>query len=128
MTLAPYKTAQKSSSSCLVFQGLHSPLSNFHQSPFTHNRHTFNTAEHFIEYTKDCHFNDYETSEKIKQSTDPFESKILSKNIENYDKEAWKAVTKEACPPGIKAKFEQNAMLSKFPKNYLTTTTSRKQL
>ena len=114
--LAPYKTAQKSSSTCLVFQGLHSPLSNFHQSPFTYNGHIYNTAEQFIQHTKACHFNDYKTAEKIKQSTDPFEAKFLSRNIENYDKDAWKIVAKEACQSGIKAKFEQNTMLLEFLK------------
>ena len=114
--LAPYKTAQRSSTSCLVFQGLHSPLSNFHQSPFIYNGYTFNTAEHFIQYTKACHFNDYETAEKIKQSMDPFEAKTLSRNIDKYDKDAWKTVAIDACQPGIKAKFEQNTMLLQFLK------------
>lgn len=80
--LAPYKTAQRSSTSCLVFQGLHSPLSNFHQSPFIYNGYTFNTAEHFIQYTKACHFNDYKTAEKIKTKHRPFRSK-------NFKQEHW---------------------------------------
>ena len=114
--LAPYKTVQKSTSTCLVFQGIHSPLSNFHLSPFTYNGHVYNTAEQFIQHTKACHFNDYKSAEKIKQSTDPYEAKLLSRNIENYDKDAWKVVIKEACQPGIKAKFEQNFMLLEFLK------------
>ena len=114
--LAPYKTAQKSSATCLVFQGLHSPLSNFHMSPFTHDGQKYSTAEHFIQYTKACHFNDYKIADKIKLSTDPYEAKLLSRNIENYDKDAWKLVAKEACLPGIKTKFEQNKMLLEFLK------------
>ena len=112
--LAPYKMAQHSSASCLVFQGLHSPLSNFHQSPFNIDGQVFNMAEQFIQYTKACHFRDYKTSEKIKQSTDPFEAKILSRNISNYDRDAWKRIAKDACYPGIKAKFEKNTMLLQF--------------
>ena len=115
--LAPYKTAQKSSPTCLVFQGLHSPLSNFHLSPFTHNGQKYHTAEHFIQYTKACHFSDYKTADKIKHSTDPYEAKLLSRNIENYDKDAWKLIAKEACLPGIKTKFEQNKMLLEFLKS-----------
>ena len=114
--LAPYKIAQKSSSTCLVFQGPHSPLSNFHLSPFTYNGQKYNTAEHFIQHTKALHFKDYKTAEKIKHSIDPYEAKLLSRNIENYDKEAWKLVAKESCKPGIKTKFDQNKMLLEFLK------------
>ena len=114
--LAPYKTAQKSSATCLVFQGLHSPLSNFHLSPFTHNGQKYSTAEHFIQYTKACHFSDYKTADKIKLSTDPYEAKLLSRNIENYNKDAWKLIAKKHALPGIKTKFEQNKMLLEFLK------------
>ena len=114
--LAPYKTAQKSSPTCLVFQGLHSPLSNFHPSLFTYNGHTYNTAEHYIQHTKACHFKDYKIAEKIKHSTDPYKAKLLSRNIENYDKETWKTIVKQTCQPGIKAKYEQNPMLLEFLK------------
>ena len=115
--LAPYKTAQHTSETCLVFQGIHSPLSNFHQSPFSINGQIFNTAEQFIQYKKACHFNDYKTSEKIKQCTEPHEAKTLSRNINKFDRDAWKSIAKEACYPGIKAKLEQNPMLLQFLKS-----------
>ena len=114
--LAPYKIAQKSSTTCLVFQGPHSPLSNFHISPFKYNGQKYNTAEHFIQHTKALHFKDHKIADKILQSIDPYEAKLLSRNIENFDKEAWKLVAKESCKPGIKTKFDQNKMLSEFLK------------
>ena len=42
------------------------------------------------------------------------DSKALSHNIANFDKDAWNSVAKEACQPGISAKFEQNPLLLQF--------------
>ena len=112
--LAPYKTAQKNSDTSTIFHGQHSPLSNFHYSPFTIDGQEYQTAEKYIQYKKACYFNDVETAEKILISKDPFESKTLSRNIVNYDNEAWKHTAKSICFPGIQAKFEQNPLLSKF--------------
>ena len=41
-------------------------------------------------------------------------AKTLSRNIINYNKDAWRAVTKDAYTPGIGAKFEQNPLLLQF--------------
>ena len=112
--LAPYKTAQIKSGTSTIFHGQHSPLSNFHYSPFTINGQEFQTAEKYIQYQKACYFNDIETAEKILISKDPFKSKTLSRNIVNYDNESWKHKAKSICYPGIQAKFEQNPLLAKF--------------
>ena len=47
----------------------------------------------------------------------PFEAKTLSRNIERYDKDAWKLVIKEVCLPRNQAKFEQNILLKRFLKS-----------
>ena len=99
--LAPYKSAQINSDTCTVFHGQHSPLSNFHLSPFTIDGQEYQTAEKYIQYQKARHFNDQETAEKILISKNPFEAKTLSRNIQNYDKESWKHTAKSACYPGI---------------------------
>ena len=112
--LAPYKTAQINSNTCTIFHGQHSPLSNFHHSPFTIDDQEFQTAEKYIQYQKACHFNDQITAEKILISKDLFESKTLSHNIANYDNESWKHIAKSTCYPGIRAKFQQNPLLAKF--------------
>ena len=99
--LAPYKVAQLSSDTCLVFHGQHTPLSNFHISPFTLDNHQFHSAEQYIQYKKACHFTDYTSAEKILQCKDPYGAKTLSCNIPNFDKNAWKSVARDACLPGI---------------------------
>ena len=59
--LAPYKSAQHCSADILVFHRQHTPLSNFHTSPFVKEGQKFTSAEHYIQYKKACHFNDYTT-------------------------------------------------------------------
>ena len=112
--LAPYKAAQKSTQNSLVFHGSLTPLSNFHNSPFIVGANKFHSTEQYIQYQKACHFNDYKTAGDILNSKTPMDSKTLSHNIINYDKDAWKTVAKEACKIGIAAKFEQNPLLLQF--------------
>ena len=83
-------------------------------STFVKEGQKFTSAEHYIQYKKACHFNDYTTADKIKHSKKPQEAKTLSCNIVNYDKDSWKAVARDACIPGIRAKFEQNPLLLQF--------------
>ena len=46
--IAPYKANQKSNHECLIFHGQHTPLSNFHQSPFNIEGNKFTSSEQFI--------------------------------------------------------------------------------
>ena len=112
--LAPYKAGQRSNEDCLIFHGQHMPLSNFHSCPFIIEGQKFTSSEQYIQYKKACHFHDHTTAGKIKQSKHPTEAKTLSHNIPNYDRDAWRVVTKDACTPGIRAKFEQNPLLLQF--------------
>ena len=119
--LAPYKLAQISTETTTVFHGHHSPLSNFHTSPFTIDGQHYHTAEQYIQHKKALHFNDYKVAQQILATKDPFEAKTLSRNIERYDKDSWKLVVKEVCYPGISAKFEQNILLKRFLKSTTPT-------
>ena len=56
MDLTPYKTAQINSDMCTIFHGQHSPLSNFHLSPFTIDDQEFQTAQKYIQYQKGMSF------------------------------------------------------------------------
>ena len=64
--LTPYKASQCTTDSCLISHGQHTPLSNYHPSPFEIEGHKFHSAEQFIQFKKACHFNDYITADKIK--------------------------------------------------------------
>ena len=50
--LAPYKVAQRSSETSLVFHGEHTQLSNFYVSPFEIDRQKFTCTEQYIQYKK----------------------------------------------------------------------------
>ena len=109
--LAPYKSAQISTETTTIFHGHHSPLSNYHTSPFTIDGQHYQTAEQYIQHKKALHFNDYKVAQQILNTKDPFEARTLSRNIERYDKDSWKLVVKDVCYPRIHAKFEQNILL-----------------
>ena len=46
--LAPYKANQRSNKDCLIFHGQHTPLSNFHTSPFIIEGQKFTSSEQYI--------------------------------------------------------------------------------
>ena len=94
-------------------QTTHAPQ-QFHPSSFTIANQKFTSAEHYVQYKKACHFNDHKMATKILQCQQAHEAKTLSHNIENYNADAWKRVAKDACKPGIKAKFVQNPLLLEF--------------
>ena len=102
-------------------------LSNFHISPFELDSHIYQSAEHYIQHKKACHFGDYSTAVKILQSKTPTDSKTLSRNIKDYTSESWRAVVREACKPGIRVKFMQNPTLLEFLKSHKTIKNCRKQ-
>ena len=89
-------------------------MSNFHTSPFTIDAQLCQSAEQFIQHKKACHFNHYKVSQQILNTNDPFEAKTLSHNIHKYDKDSWKSIARDACYPGIWAKFKQNPLLEQF--------------
>ena len=64
--LAPYKANQRSNDDCLIFNGQHTPLSNF---PFIIEGQKFTSSEQYIQYKKPCHFHDHTTAEKIRVNT-----------------------------------------------------------
>ena len=84
--LAPYKSAQISTETTTIFHGHHSPLSNFHTSPFTIDGQHYQTAEQYIQHKKALHFNDYKVAQQILNTKDPFEAKTLSRNLSDMTK------------------------------------------
>ena len=121
--LAPYKATQKVNDSTIGFIGELSPWSNFHKSPFTLNGLKFNTAEHWIQYTKSKLFGDKLTSVTILNCETARDTKRHGYKIQGYDPKTWYEKGFELCKPGIKAKFNQNPNLLKMLK-----TTSPKLL
>lgn len=87
--LAPYKASQKSIDSIIGFQGELSPWPNFHYSSFEIDNTKFNTAEHWIQYTKAKLFGDKVIVTSIINSETARDAKKLSYKIQGYDAKTW---------------------------------------
>ena len=99
------------------FGKLH-PFSNFYKASFVYQGLNYHSSEQMIQHLKASYFGDEEIATKILESKTALESKILSKEINDYNHEDWCSIAKNMCESGIKAKFEQNAIL----KNKLLAT------
>ena len=109
--LAPYKAPQKTNDSTVGFQGELSPWSNFHNSPFVMDGIKFNTAEHWIQYTKSKLFGDEPMATSILNCDTARDAKRLGYKIQGYDSKIWHEKGYDLCQPGIKAKYLQNPTL-----------------
>ena len=110
-------------STTIGFQGELSPLSNFHHSPFEIDGKVFNTAKHWIQYTKAVFFDDKATAESIMECDTPLGAKRQGYSVHLFDSKLWKDQGYNLCLPGIRAKYVQNPMLMSMLK-----TTSPKLL
>ena len=106
-----FKISSKSNSDTVGFYGQLNPLSNFHHAPFVHEGITFHSSEQCIQYQKALFASDIESCNKILATKTAIECKLLSHKIEDLDSDAWDAVAKTRCKPGIAAKFTQNSKL-----------------
>ena len=72
-------------------------------------------------------FRDEIAKERIQHSEDALDSKMISKDILNFNKREWSKVAEELCLPGIRAKFFQNpglmaALLNTGTKNLVESS------
>ena len=108
--LNPHNAASRYSPDTVGFFGELSPLSNFHKSKFTHEGITYHSSEQWIQRQKALLFNNPTVAADMLKESTSLGCKLLSKSIVNFDPVRWKEKAKELCLPGIKAKFEQNAV------------------
>ena len=106
--LNAFKVTSKEDANTVGFFGEINPLSNFHESPFTHEGTQYISSEQFIQANKAKYFGDLDTYSMILGCTTSLECKILSKQIRNVDDSKWDEVAGAVCYPGIQAKFQQN--------------------
>ena len=106
--LNAFKVTSKEDSHTLGFLGEINPLSNFHESPFTHEGTQYISSEQFIQVNKAKYFGDLDTYRMILGCSTSLECKILSKQIRNVDESKWEEAAGAVCYPGIQAKFQQN--------------------
>ena len=109
-----HKVTSRSSNNIIGFFGELNPMSNFHKCEFTVDNKKFCSTEQYVQYTKDCYFENHDLARCILTAKDAYERKVLSREIVYIHDKKWSDVAKDLCYPGIKAKFEQNSNLCNF--------------
>lgn len=88
--------------------GENADLSNLAVRPFTIKGVTFNTVEHFFQYTKAKFAKDDDTASKIIQAKTGYDARKLGRQVKGLDSNAWDAKSSEFMETGIRASFLQN--------------------
>ena len=112
--ISSYNVSTKNNNDIVGFFGELSLFSNFHPSPFTHNRHDYHCAEQLIQHEKAKLFGDFETEDKILKAKSGLECKQVAYETENYEHDHWISQAAQLCKPGIKAKYEQSNNLKEL--------------
>ena len=121
-TLPPELSADKVTSETneevVAFFGELHPLSNFHSCKFDFEGESFHSSEQLIQLKKAELFRDQVARERILNSTDAQDSKVIAMDIANYNRDEWNKSVENLCCEGIRQKFVQNPSLQ----NYLLDT------
>lgn len=87
------------------------PFSQWHKCGFIIDGLKFNCAEQYMMYGKAKLFSDVEVMEKILNSTNPREQKLLGRQVRGFDIDTWNSKAPEIVYRGNKEKFRQNGEL-----------------
>lgn len=96
-------------------------FSQWYESPFTVEKVTYKTAEHWMMAQKALLFGDETVFKKIIETNNPSEVKELGRQVSNYDDITWIENRFEIVKQGNIHKFDQNSAL----KNYLLSTENK---
>ena len=110
--LGPAEVTSVSDGNSVAFFGELNPFSNFHPCQFSLEGLDFHSTEQYIRMKKAEFFQDEIAKERIQHCEDALDSKMISKDILNFNKREWSKVAEELCLPGIRAKFFQNPGLT----------------
>lgn len=93
------------------------PFSNWDRSPFSIDGMTFNCGEQYMMYHKALLCKDFDSANKVMQTTNPRVQKFIGRQIKNYNEDAWSAVRFDIVKNGLREKFLQNPMHMKALKS-----------
>ena len=125
--LDPAEVTSVSDDDSVAFFGELNPFSNFHPCQFNLEGIDFHSTEQYIQMKKAEFFQDEIAKELIQHCEDSLDSKMISRDILNFNKQEWSKVAEELCVPGIRAKFFQNpglmaSLLNTGTKNLLESS------
>ena len=87
-------------------------LSNWFLSEFTVGGIPFSSMEQYMMYKKAVLFKDQTTAEKILQTDDVAEIKVLGRTVQNFDEKVWVKEREGIVYRGVSEKFRQNPELA----------------
>lgn len=90
------------------------PFSQWYPSIFRIDGKEYNTAEQYMMAMKADYFNDEGAYKEIMKTNDPSEQKAIGRTVNNFNKEAWDAVSRGYVYNGNIAKFSQNEELKEM--------------
>ena len=90
-----------------AFFGAESPLSQWHLSPFTVGRITYQTAEHWMMAGKAALFGDRDAFERVVAAPDPASAKRVGRQVAGFEQARWDAACRHLVYVGNVAKFGQ---------------------
>ena len=125
--LGPAEVTSVSDDSSVAFFGELNPFSNFYPCQFSLEGLDFHSTEQYIQMKKAEFLRDEIAKERMQHCEDVLDSKMISKDILNFNKRDWSKVAEELCLPGIRAKFFQNpglmaALLNTGTKNLVESS------
>jgi len=88
-------------------------LSNFSKHKFIERDQTFHSVEQYMHYHKALLMNDEDTAEEILLANTPYATKILGRNVKNFNQKIWDLNKKQIVKQGIMLKFKQNPGIQK---------------
>lgn len=95
----------------VFFYGSSEVFSNWYRCKFTMDDIEFNCSEQAMMYYKAMFFNDSKTAEKIIDSKNPKEQKLLGRIVIGFDEKIWAEVREQIVYNVLKEKFTQNEKL-----------------
>lgn len=95
----------------VFFWEIASPFSNWHPSKFEIDGKKFENTEQYMMWSKSVVMNDFETAEKIMDTSDPRTIKKLGRKVKNFNAELWDKLRFDIVYNGCYAKFTQNENL-----------------
>jgi ribA/ribD-fused uncharacterized protein len=100
-----------SNQTIIFFYSDKSFLSQWYPAKFKENEIEFSSAEQYMMYHKALCFHDVKTAEKILQTSDPRQQKLLGRQVRNFNNHIWTQQRKRIVKQGNRLKFQQNANL-----------------
>ena len=87
--------------------------SNFHSCLITWNENIYKSSEQLYMARKALYFDDYDSFNKILETTNPLKAKKLGRKVKNFSQESWDKVKLEVMTEVCFEKFYQNPELKK---------------